>query len=118
VSGGEISDLLREDYVKVRVKEVLEDLVVKMNRVLRGYLGAAQATIMRYYNIKPVMEVNSNIFEYGVEYHIRLYVDPEDVKKIEDMARRELEDKRARIRALRRIYAEELKEEEGQASEL
>lgn len=104
---------MREDYVKVRVREVLEDLVVKMNRVLRGYLGAAQAIIMRYYDIKPVMEVDSSIFDYGVEYRIRLYVDPEDVKRIEDMVRRELEDKRARIKALRRILAEELKGEEG-----
>jgi hypothetical protein len=113
MSGGEISDLLGEEYVKSRVREVLEDLVVKMNRVLRGYLGATQATIMRYYGIKPVMEINSNIFEYGVKYHITLYIDPEDVKNIEDMARRELEDKRARIKALRKILAEELKEEEG-----
>jgi hypothetical protein len=114
MSSGDIGDLLREEYVKERVREVLEDLVVKMNRVLRGYVGAAQATIMRYYGIKPVMEVNSNIFEYGVEYRITMYIDPEDVKRIEDMARRELEDKRARIRALRRIQAEELRE----ASEL
>jgi hypothetical protein len=113
MSGGEISDLLGEEYVKVRVREVLEDLVVKMNRVLRGYLGAAQAIIVKYYGVKPVMEIDSSIFDYGVEYHIRLYVDPEDVKKIEDMVRRELEDKRTRIRALKEILAEELKGVEG-----
>lgn len=113
MSSGGVGELLDEEYVKARVKEVLEGLVVKMNRVLRGYLGAAQAAIMRYYGVKPVMTINSNIFEYGVEYRITLYVDPEDIEKIRAMVRRELEDRRIRIRALRKVLAEELKSEEG-----
>ena len=116
MSSGDLSNLLEEEYVKLRVKKILEDLVVRMNRVLRGYLGATQSTIMRYYGIKPVMEVNSNIFEYGVEYRITLYIDPRDVKKIEEMARRELEDKRVRIEALRKILAQELKSTSGEVS--
>jgi peptide methionine sulfoxide reductase MsrA len=113
LSSGDIGELLREEYVKSRVREVLENLVVRMDGVMRGYLGAVQATIMRYYGIKPVMTVDSNFFDYGVEYRITLYIDSRDVKRIEEIARRELEDKQVRIKVLRRILAEELKSEEG-----
>jgi hypothetical protein len=63
VSGSEHFDLLREEYVKTKVKEILENLVVKMDSVLRGYLVATQSAIMRYYGFKPVMEVASTMFE-------------------------------------------------------
>jgi hypothetical protein len=122
VSSGDIGELLDEDYVKEyvksRVKEVLENLVVKMDGVMRGYLGAAQATIMRYYGFKPVMEVTSSIFEYGVEYRIVMYIDPKDIRRIEEIARRELEDKHIRIKALRKILAQELKSTSGGVSAL
>jgi hypothetical protein len=122
VSSGDVGELLDEDYVKEyvksRVKEVLENLVVKMDGVMRGYLGAAQATIMRYYGFKPVMEVTSSMFEYGVEYRITLHIDPRDVARIEEIARRELEDKHIRIKALRKILAQELKSTSGGVSAL
>jgi hypothetical protein len=110
--------LLREEYVKSEVREVLENLVVKMDSVLRGYLVATLTAIMRYYGFKPVMEINSSMFEYGVEYRITMYIDPRDVRRIEEIARRELEDKRIRIRALRKILAQELKSTSGEVSAL
>jgi hypothetical protein len=122
VSSGDVGELLDEEYVKEyvksRVREILDNLVVRMNSVMRGYLGAVQATIMRYYGFKPVMEVTSSIFEYGVEYHITMYIDPKDVKRIEEIARRELEGKHIRIRALRKILAQELKSTSGEVSAL
>jgi hypothetical protein len=118
LSSGDVGELLDEEYVKSRVKEILDNLVVRMNSVMRGYLGAAQATIMRYYGFKPVMEVTSSIFEYGVEYRIVMYIDPKDVKRIEEIARRELEDKHIRIKALRKILAQELKSTSGEVSAL
>jgi hypothetical protein len=118
MSSGDISDLLREEYVKSEVREVLENLVLRMDSVLRGYLVATQSAIMRYYGIKPVMEVASSMFEYGVEYRITMYISPEDVRRIEEIARRELEDKRIRIRALRKILAQELKSTSGEVSAL
>jgi hypothetical protein len=114
VSSSDLSDLLREEYVKSRVKEVLENLVVRMDGVMRGYLVAVQSAIMRYYGIKPVMTIDSSIFEYGVEYRITLYIDSRDVKRIEEIARRELEGKHTRIRALRKILAQELKSISGE----
>ena len=118
MSSSDLSGLLGEEYVKARVKELLENLVVKMDRAIRGYLGAAHAQIIRYYGIKPVMEVDSNMFEYGVEYRITVYIDPKDIKKIEEVARRELEDKRVRIRVLRKILARELKSMSGEEGAL
>jgi hypothetical protein len=118
VSSGDLVDLLREEYVKSRVREVLENLVVKMDSVMRGYLVATQSAIMRYYGIKPVMEVASSIFEHGVEYHIKMYIDPSDVRRIEEIARRELEDKQVRIKALRKILARELKSTSGEVGAL
>jgi hypothetical protein len=109
LSTGDVGELLREEYVESRVREVLENLVLRMDGVMRGYLRAVQAAIMRYYGIKPVMEVDSNMFEYGVEYRITLYIDPKDVERIKGIARRELEDKHVRIKVLRKILAEELK---------
>jgi hypothetical protein len=114
MSSSDLSDLFGEEYVKVRVKEVLENLVVKMDRAIRGYLGAAHAQIIRYYGIKPIMEVDSNMFEYGVEYRITMYIDPKDIKRIEEIARRELEDKHVKIRVLRKILAQELKSISGE----
>jgi hypothetical protein len=114
MSSSDLSDLLREEYVKVRVKEVLDSLVAKMDKVVKGYLRAAQIQIIRYYGIKPVMEVDSSMFEYGVEYRITLYIDPSNIKKIEEIARRELEDRRVRIKALRKILAQELKSTSGE----
>jgi hypothetical protein len=118
VSGNEHVDLLREEYVKTKVKEILENLVVKMDSVLRGYLVATQSAIMRYYGFKPVMEVASTMFEYGVEYRITLYIDPRDVKKIEEIVRREFEDKHVRIKALRKILAQELRNTSGEIGAL
>jgi hypothetical protein len=118
VSSSDPVDLLREEYVKSRVREVLENLVVKMDSVLRGYLVATQSAIMRYYGFKPVMEVASSMFEYGIEYRITMYIDPNDVKRIEEIARREFEDKHIRIKALRKILAQELKSTSGEVSAL
>jgi hypothetical protein len=118
LSTGDLGDLLREEYVKSRVREVLDNIVLKMDGVVKGYLGAAQAAIMRYYGFKPVIEVSSSMFEHGVEYHIVMYIDPKDVKKIEEIARRELEDKHIRIKALRKILAQELKSTSGEVSAL
>jgi hypothetical protein len=118
VSSGDLGELLGEEYVKSRVKEVLENLVLKMDSVVRGYLVATQSAIMRYYGFKPVMEITSSMFEYGVEYRIVMYIDPKDVKKIEEIARRELEDKHIRIKALRKILAQELKSTSGDVSAL
>jgi hypothetical protein len=115
---GDVGELLGEEYVKSRVREVLENLVLKMDGVVKGYLGAAQAAIMRYYGFKPVVEVTSSMFEYGVEYRIVVYIDPRDVKRIEEIARRELEDKHVRIKALRKILAQELKSASGEVSAL
>jgi hypothetical protein len=110
--------LLREEYVKSRVREVLENLVVKMDSVLRGYLVATQSAIMRYYGFKPVMEVASSMFEYGIEYRITMYISPDDIKRIEEIAKREIEDKHIRIKALRKILAQELKSTSGEVSAL
>jgi len=118
MSSGEISDMLREEYVKSRVREVLDNIVLKMDGVVKGYLGAAQAAIMRYYGFKPVIEVSSSMFEHGVEYRITMYISPEDVRRIEEIARRELEDKHIRIKALRKILAQELKSVSGEVSAL
>jgi hypothetical protein len=118
MSSGDIGDLLREEYVKSEVREVLENLVLRMDSVLRGFLVAAQSTIVRYYGFKPVMEINSSMFEYGVEYRITMYIDPRDVRRIEEIARRELEDKHIRIKALRKILAQELKSVSGEVSAL
>jgi hypothetical protein len=115
---GDVGELPGEEYVKSRVREVLENLVLKMDGVVKGYLGAAQAAIMRYYGFKPVVEVTSSMFEYGVEYRIVMYIDPRDVKRIEEIARRELEDKHVRIKALRKILAQELKSASGEVSAL
>jgi hypothetical protein len=118
MSSGDPIDLLREEYVKSRVREVLENLVVKMDSVLRGYLVATQSAIMRYYGFKPVMEVTSSMFEYGIEYRITMYISPDDIKRIEEIARREIEDKHIRIKALRKILAQELKSTSGEVSAL
>jgi hypothetical protein len=118
MSGSEELDLLREEYVKTKVKEILDNLVVKMDSVLRGYLVATQSAIMRYYGFKPVMEVASTMFEHGVEYRITLYIDPRDIKKIEEIVRRELEDKHVRIKALRKILAQELRNTSGEIGAL
>ncbi len=118
MSSSDLGELLRKEYVKSRVKELLENLVVKMDRAIRGYLGAAHAQIIRYYGIKPVMEVDSNTFEYGVEYRITMYISPDDIKRIEEIARRELEDKHVRIRVLRKILARELKSIGGEEGAL
>jgi hypothetical protein len=118
VSSGDVGELLGEEYVKSRVREVLDNIVFKMDGVVKGYLRAAQAAIMRYYGFKPVIEVSSSMFEHGIEYRITMYIDPNDVKRIEEIARRELEDKRIRIRALRKILAQELKSTSGEVSAL
>jgi len=116
VSSGDVGELLGEEYVKSRVREVLDNIVFKMDGVVKGYLRAAQAAIMRYYGFKPVIEVSSSMFGHGIEYRIMLYIDPNDVKRIEEIARRELEDKHIRIRALRKILAQELKSASGEVS--
>jgi len=118
MSSSDPVDLLREEYVKSRVREVLENLVVKMDSVLRGYLVATQSAIMRYYGFKPVMEVASSMFEYGIEYRITMYISPDDIKRIEEIAKREIEDKHIRIKALRKILAQELKSVSGEVSAL
>jgi hypothetical protein len=47
-----------------------------------------------------------------------MYIDPRDVRRIEEIARRELEDKHIRIKALRKILAQELKSVSGEVSAL
>lgn len=113
MASSELGDLLRDDYLKIRVRELIESLVVKMDSVVRGYLVAVQSAMVRYYGIKPVMEINSSMFDHGVEYHITMYIDPKDIKRIEEIARRELENKYMRLKALRKILADELKNIDG-----
>jgi hypothetical protein len=118
MSNNDQFDLLREEYVKTKVKEILDNLVVKMDSVLRGYLVATLSAIMRYYGFKPAMEVASTMFEYGIEYRITMYIDPRDVKKIEEIVRRESEDRQVRIKALRKILAQELRNTSGEIGAL
>jgi hypothetical protein len=113
-----LGDLLKDEYMKIRVREVLESLVVKMDSVVRGYLVAVQSAMVRYYGIKPVMEINSSMFQHGVEYHITMYIDPKDIKRIEEITKRELEKKYMRLKALRKILADELKNIGGEENAL
>jgi hypothetical protein len=118
MSSSELSDLLKEDYVKVRIKEILDSLVVKMDGVMRGYLVAVQNAILRYYGFKPVIEINSSMFDYGIEYRIILYIDPKDVKRIEAIARHEVGISQIRLRALRKLLAQALRVKSGEEDDL
>jgi len=88
-----------EDIVEALTKEYVSKLVKRLKTVFLSYLRATTNLYRQRYLIEPTLELNMREFEWGVEAHIRLYIDELEIAKIRDAIRKQLEDNRLKIKA-------------------
>jgi hypothetical protein len=108
-----LGEALRDEYVREKVRMMLQHFVTVMDKCLQSYILAAHHLIIQRYNIVPVMEYSVTPFEWGVEARVRMYLDNASIARITEIAKRELSERHVRLKVLRKILARELSESSG-----
>jgi hypothetical protein len=108
-----LSEAIRDEYVREKVRMMLQQYVAIMDKYLQSYILAAHHLIIQRYNITPVIELSTTPFEWGVEVHVRMYLDSVAVARITEIAKKELSERHVKLKVLRKILARELTESSG-----
>jgi hypothetical protein len=88
-----------EDVVEALTKEYVSKLVKKLKTIFLSYIRATTNLYRQRYLVEPTLELNMREFEWGIEAHIRLYIDELEIAKIRNAIRKQLEDNRLKIKA-------------------
>jgi hypothetical protein len=108
-----LSEALRDEYVREKVRMMLQHYVTVMEKYVRSYISAAHHLIIQRYNIVPAIEYTVTPFEWGVEVRVRMYLDNANIARITEIAKRELSERHVKLKVLRKILARELSENSG-----
>jgi hypothetical protein len=108
-----LSEAIRDEYVREKVRMMLQHYVTVMDKYLQSYILAAHHLIIQRYNIAPVIELSTTPIEWGVEVHVRMYLDSVAVARITEIAKKELSERHVKLKVLRKILARELTESSG-----
>jgi hypothetical protein len=113
-----LNEAIRDEYVREKVRMMLQHYVTVMDKYLQSYILAAHHLIIQRHNIVPVIEFSTTPFEWGVEVRVRMYLDNATIARITEIAKKELSERHVKLKVLRKILARELTESSGGVSAL
>ena len=108
-----LGEALMDEYVREKVRMMLQHYTTVMDKLLQSYILAAHHLMIQRYNVVPVIEFSTTPFEWGVEARVRMYLDSTAVARITEIAKKELSKGHVKLRVLRKILARELRESSG-----